>query len=85
MEFSVEVAPYLILDFTDSMVLVNSQPASAPVPRDKSPNCESQIVEYEMYHLYTEERDFSEKTYFDTLLKMMTVKDIEENGRKVYS
>ncbi|KAJ9588268.1 hypothetical protein L9F63_018356 [Diploptera punctata] len=79
MEFSVEIAPYLILDFTDSMVLVNSQPASAPLARD----CESQKVEYEMYHMYIDERDFSQNSYFDALLKMMSVKDIQLHGKKV--
>ncbi|PSN33848.1 hypothetical protein C0J52_24247 [Blattella germanica] len=83
MEFSIETAPYLILDFTESTVSVNSQPASAPVPRNKSPHCETQVVEYEMYHMYLEERDFTSLTYFDALQKMMTVHDIQLYGRKV--
>jgi hypothetical protein len=33
--------------------------------------------------MYLPERDFSPETYFDALLKMMTVQDIQLNGRKV--
>jgi hypothetical protein len=84
MEFSVETAPYLITAYTDSVILVDSQPASAPVPRDKPPlACESQHVQHEMYHMFLAERDFTSDTYFDALLKMMTVQDIQLNGKKV--
>ena len=84
MEFSVEIAPYLITTFTESVILVDSQPASAPVPRNKPPPpCESQPVKHDMYHMFLPERDFSSETYFDTLLKMMTVQDIQLNGKKV--
>lgn len=84
MEFSVETAPYLITTFTESVIRVDSQPASAPVPRRKPAlPCESQPVKHDMYHMYLPERDFSSETYFDALLKMMTVEDIQLNGRKV--
>jgi hypothetical protein len=84
MEFSVETAPYLIVATTQSMIIVDSQPASAPMPRDKpAPPCESQHIQHEMYHMFLPERDFSSDTYFDSLLKMMTVHDIQLNGRQV--
>lgn len=83
-EFSVETAPYLILSFTESLIFVDSQPASAAVPYDKPrPPCESQLIQHEMYHMFLPERDFSSDTYFNALLKMMTVQDIQLNGRKV--
>lgn len=83
-EFSVETAPYLIISFTESLIFVDSQPASAAVPYDKPrPACEPQVVQHEMYHMFLPERDFSSDSYFDALLKMMTVEDIQLNGRKV--
>lgn len=83
-EFSVETAPYLIISFTESLIFVDSQPASAAVPYDKPhPPCESHLIQHEMYHMFLPERDFSSDTYFDALLKMMTVQDIQLNGRKV--
>jgi hypothetical protein len=84
MEFSVEIAPYLITAFTESVILVDSQPASAPVPRDRAPvACESQHIQHEMYHMFLTERDFTSDSYFDALLKMMTVQGIQSNGKKV--
>ncbi|PNF21549.1 hypothetical protein B7P43_G12734 [Cryptotermes secundus] len=83
-EFSVKTAPYLIISFTESLIFVDSQPASAAVPYDKPrPACEPQVVQHEMYHMFLPERDFSSDSYFDALLKMMTVEDIQLNGRKV--
>lgn len=84
MEFSVEIAPYLITSFTESVIIVDSQPASAPVPRDRAPVvCESQQVHHEMYHMFLTERDFTCDSYFGALLKMMTVQDVQSNGKKV--
>ncbi|XP_069679449.1 transmembrane 7 superfamily member 3-like [Periplaneta americana] len=84
MEFSVKTAPYQIMRFTNAMVIVDSQPASPPQPYDKPAQpCEAHLVNHEMYHMYLPERDFTDETYFNALLKMMTVEDIQINGRKV--
>jgi hypothetical protein len=83
-EFSVQTAPYLITTFTESLIFVDSQPASTAVAYDKlHPPCESQQMQYEMYRMFLPEGDLSSHTYFSALLKMLTVQDIQLNGHKV--
>jgi hypothetical protein len=84
MELSVDAAPYLTVSVTESLIFVDSQPASTGVPCHRPcPPCESQQIQYEMYHMFLPERDFSSNTYFNALLKMLTVHDIQLNGHKV--
>jgi hypothetical protein len=79
MEFSVEVAPYLDVSYSSSLVTVKSQLASPPPPY----SCSTGLMDYEVYHLYLTERDFESTSYFDGIRKMLTVNRIEKNGRKV--
>nr|XP_018918084.1 PREDICTED: transmembrane 7 superfamily member 3-like isoform X1 [Bemisia tabaci] len=80
MVFNVEVAPYLQLNYTDSMIEVASQPAMSSI---KSNDCNRNSLVYEIYHLYQPERDFTAASYFAFLKTMMTVDSIRANGRRV--
>ncbi|KAF4531653.1 hypothetical protein B566_EDAN006584 [Ephemera danica] len=80
MEFAVEVAPYLEVQYTTSLVKMKSQLASPPAPL----TCSSTgLLEYEVYHLFLLERDFESPAYFKGLRSMLTVDRIKANGRKV--
>lgn len=78
MEFSVETAPWLELTVTGGMVIVDSQPA-----KGARATCNSPYLQYQGYHLYLPEQDFTKETYFDFIRKMLTVDRVEQNGRKV--
>ncbi|XP_075234158.1 transmembrane 7 superfamily member 3-like [Lycorma delicatula] len=89
MEFETEIAPYLKLNVTNSVITVNSQPGLMP-GRVMFGNSDCQIpphtlLNYEFYHLYLPEKDFSEETYFNSVKSMIGVHRILENGKKVAS
>ncbi|XP_057340294.1 transmembrane 7 superfamily member 3-like [Microplitis mediator] len=83
MEFDIEVSPYQKLLLTNSTVIIDSQPASASLINGFKLPCEKNLITYEAYRLYTDESDFSNETYFSTIIKMLTVDDIVKNGAKV--
>lgn len=78
MTFALETAPYQVVTNTGEMVRVDSQAASQP-----NHICEGNKVKLEMYHLYLEEWNFEEDEYFKGIEKMISVRDIEKNGRRV--
>lgn len=79
MEFSVEVAPYLEVSYTSALIKVKSQLASPPAPF----SCTTGSMDYQVFHLYLEERDFESTSYFDGIRKMLTVNRIQQHGKKV--
>lgn len=79
MEFNTEIAPYQRLIMTESIVVVDMQPAAA----GNSNLCEGNGVEHEVYRLYLPEQDFSIETYFSTIRKTLTVEGIQTNGNQV--
>lgn len=84
MEFDIEVSPYQRLMLTNSTIIIDSQPASAPLINGLKLPCEKNLVTYETYRLYTDESDFNNETYFSTIIKMLTVDDIIQNAVKVF-
>ncbi|XP_076295481.1 transmembrane 7 superfamily member 3 isoform X2 [Lasioglossum baleicum] len=81
MEFDHAIAPYTKVQLQDTIVTVDSQPAS--VPFSEHPNCDKNPVEHEMYQMYLSERDFSPESYFQGIISMLTVSDIMDNGYQV--
>lgn len=78
LEYLTEIAPYQKLNYTESMVKVDAQFASL-----LDFDCENIVFDYSMYHLYLDELDFSERSYFEAIEKMATPENIEKYGRKV--
>lgn len=83
MEFEVETAPWLRVNVTGPAVLVSSQPARPPFVSGLGDVCDLPTLRYQAYHLYLPEKDFLVDTYFAHLRSMLTVKRIQQSGRKV--
>lgn len=83
MEFEVETAPWLRVNVTGPAVLVSSQPARPPFVSGMGDVCDLPTLRYQAYHLYLPEKDFLVDTYFAHLRSMLTVKRIQQSGRKV--
>ncbi|KAI4491166.1 hypothetical protein M0802_010387 [Mischocyttarus mexicanus] len=84
MEFDIEVAPYQKLLVNDSIVIVDSQPASLPSTNDEiKKRCEKYTINPEAYRFYLTEQDFSVESYFNAITDMLTVTDIIRNGEKI--
>jgi hypothetical protein len=79
MEFDTELAPYLSVSYTTDLIVVKSQLAAPPLPYD----CTSKLLDYDVYHLYLPERDFSSAAYFDGVRKMLSPERIEQYAKKV--
>ncbi|CAD1474916.1 unnamed protein product [Heterotrigona itama] len=84
MEFNTEIAPYARVQASDTMIIVDVQPASVPF-NNVRPSCEKNVVAVEIYHMFLTGWDFSVDSYFAAIVSMLTVTDIKENGVKVMS
>ena len=79
----------LLVSYTETKNLVEFQWSNVPLgPRSGPPNiptCDNQTsqntLEYAVYALYL--NDHSPQAYFTAMRKMMTARDIMENGRMV--
>lgn len=75
-----EIAPFLELHYTSSLVTVSGQP---PQP-SADESCEFHApVDLLMFHRHLPERDFSKRTYFEALRAMMTVRGLQEHAVEV--
>ncbi|XP_076748907.1 transmembrane 7 superfamily member 3 isoform X2 [Xylocopa sonorina] len=83
MEFNTEIAPYANVQTLPAMVIVDVQPASMPLNNSDKPICQRNPVEHTMYQIFLPGYDFSSDTYFTAIRKMLTAKDIMENGYEV--
>lgn len=81
MEFNTEWAPYLRVSYTSDLIQVQSQLAAPPSPY----TCKSKQLDYDFYHLYLPERDFSGEAYFQGVRRMLTPNRIEQYAHKVGS
>ncbi|XP_073999353.1 transmembrane 7 superfamily member 3-like [Rhodnius prolixus] len=64
-----EMAPYLDINYTDSIISVNGGPSSY----NSTTYCnKTSGVKYTFYHTFVPEWDFTEETYFTSILNMMT-------------
>uniref|UniRef100_A0A0C9RKG7 TM7SF3 protein n=1 Tax=Fopius arisanus TaxID=64838 RepID=A0A0C9RKG7_9HYME len=83
MEFNIETSPFLKISAGNSVLNVDAQPASSIAPNGKQLPCEKNQVTYETYRLYLPGWDFTSETYFSSISKMLTVKNITEFGQRV--
>ncbi|XP_059484506.1 transmembrane 7 superfamily member 3-like [Neocloeon triangulifer] len=79
MEFNTKLAPYLQVTYTSDLIMMKSQLAAPPLPY----SCRSSLLDYDVYHLYLEERDFTGATYFEGVRKMLTPSRIAQHAKKV--
>lgn len=80
MEFNTKIAPYAKVQLHDTMVTVDTQPASTP---NNKLACEKNLIKYKMYQVYLNEQDFSLRAYVTGIVSMLTVEDILQNGNEV--
>ncbi|XP_078333820.1 transmembrane 7 superfamily member 3-like [Crassostrea virginica] len=91
LEFSMENDANLLVSYTETQNLVEFQWSNVPLgPRSGPPNiptCDNQTsqktLEYAVYALYLTDR--SPQAYFTAMRKMMTARDVMENGRMLAS
>lgn len=84
MEFDLEVSPFQKLHFLDATVVVDTQPASRPENTEHQTICDKEhAVEYKMYSMHLPAQDSSEKTYFESIKKLLVPQDIEANAWQV--
>ncbi|KAF7395096.1 hypothetical protein HZH66_008270 [Vespula vulgaris] len=80
MEFNIEVAPYQKLFVNDSIVILDSQPASLPLTSNET---QRSCIFAETYRLFLTKQDYSVESYFNAISSMLTVTDILRNGEKI--
>ncbi|XP_057659697.1 transmembrane 7 superfamily member 3-like isoform X3 [Diorhabda carinulata] len=78
LSFGTTVAPYQSIQYTDSMIKVNSQP-----PSYNGISCVNNSIQTNMFHMFLNDYDNSMESYFNGLEKMLTVDGILKYGRKV--
>ncbi|MBN3300914.1 TM7S3 protein, partial [Amia calva] len=93
MEFRMEDDPNIHLRFTTHETVTEFAPANLGVARGQPPpSCDTGQgthtrwrLTYELYQYFLPEGDLSEASLFDGLAKMNSVREVEQNGRKVAS
>ncbi|XP_056641660.1 transmembrane 7 superfamily member 3-like isoform X1 [Diorhabda sublineata] len=78
LSFGTTVAPYQSIQYTDSMIKVNSQP-----PSYNGISCVNNSIQTNMFHMFLNDYDNSMESYFNGLEKVLTVDGILKYGRKV--
>lgn len=76
--FKTKIAPYQNITYTNELIIAEAQAASV-----FAENCEENNVGIEMYHLYLNEWDFTQLSYFKGIESMLIVDRIITNGRRV--
>lgn len=76
--FDVEIAPFQKVTNLNELIRVDAQ-----APALYNNVCPQEEIKIEMYHMYLLLWDFYEGVYFRAIENMLTVKEIEVNGRKV--
>lgn len=83
MEFPVLVSPFFQTTYTSSLVQADFAPASPPfilfLPSTDRCNPEFPI-KHTLYYRYNSEKDFTKKSYFNSIKSMLTVGHILKNG-----
>lgn len=85
MEFDIEIAPYQKLNIGNGIIIVDTQPSSAPATNNSHPYlCEKSLVQHKMYRLYLPRQDFTPETYFDAIASMLLARDIVQTADEVF-
>ncbi len=78
-----EVSPWLRLSYNQNLVSVEHELASLPPSRGTAFGCETESLEYEIFHYYLTQRDFSQESFFEAIRLLRTVTGVQEHGREV--
>uniref|UniRef100_A0A182WMC2 TM7S3/TM198-like domain-containing protein n=1 Tax=Anopheles minimus TaxID=112268 RepID=A0A182WMC2_9DIPT len=82
LEFPVEISPILNLTLTPDIIIVDTPAASVAKPFQGSPNgCGKARLEYESYYYVMATHDFSERAYFDAIVKLLSYTNAKLSGR----
>ena len=65
------------------MVNVDHELAALPPNQGDVFPCESESLQYEVYHYYLAQRDFTEDSFFNAIRLLRTVKGAQEFGTEV--
>ena len=77
------VSPWLRVSYNQSMVNVDHELAALPPNQGDVFPCESESLQYEVYHYYLAQRDFTEDSFFNAIRLLRTVKGAQEFGTEV--
>ncbi len=83
LEFEMPVSPWLRVSYNQNMVNVDHELAALPPSQGDVFPCESDSLQYEVFHFYLPERDFTEDSFFNAIRLLRTVKGAQEFGREV--
>lgn len=79
----VEDSPGLLVQNSREMISVYTPPAAMNVNERLCPTQPPSALQYSGFHLYLPKNDFSCRTYFDGIKRMMTATDVRKNGKLV--
>ena len=82
MEVSIKTAPFLPTILQPNVLTVEYPLGAWPLNVIPA-TCDRAPLQYDIYDYYLPERDFSNRTAFDSIRLMSGVEAIEKNGRKV--
>uniref|UniRef100_A0A182YJ10 TM7S3/TM198-like domain-containing protein n=1 Tax=Anopheles stephensi TaxID=30069 RepID=A0A182YJ10_ANOST len=83
LEFPVEVSPILNLTLTPEIIIVDTPAASVAKPFQGSPNgCGKARLEYESYYYIMPTHDFSQRTYFAAINRLLSYTAAKLSGRQ---
>ncbi|KAK9497232.1 hypothetical protein O3M35_004590 [Rhynocoris fuscipes] len=78
MEGQTKIAPYLNIDYNDTVISVFGGPSAL---QSNITVCDATNgIKHEFYHIFLPEWDFSEETYFANLVKMMSLDGLLKNS-----
>ena len=83
LEFEMQVSPWLRVSNNQNMINVDHELAALPLNQGDVFPCESDSLQYEIFHFYIPQRDFSEDSFFNAIRLLRTVKGAQEFGREV--
>uniref|UniRef100_A0A182TCB4 Uncharacterized protein n=1 Tax=Anopheles maculatus TaxID=74869 RepID=A0A182TCB4_9DIPT len=83
LEFPVEISPILNLTLTPEIIIVDTPAASVAKPFQGSPNgCGKARLEYESYYYIMPTHDFSQRTYFSAINRLLSYASAKLSGRQ---
>jgi len=85
LEFEMETAPWLRVTYNQNVVAVEHELASIPPGCIGVPRCKNELLDYEIFQYYLNQRDFSQNSFFDAIRQFRTVEGAHQSGREIRS
>jgi len=82
LEFEMETAPWLRVTYNQNVVAVEHELASIPPGCIGVPRCKNELLDYEIFQYYLNQRDFSQNSFFDAIRQFRTVEGAHQSGRE---